>query len=169
MRPAKIILLGVLLGAVLWSSKSEAEILAADADGWHTWQVDEPGASTEMCCFSWKRGNKSREGCNLDGHSIAFSSDGDCAAAPGTVQIYVLLDDGRPKDIRVLSSNCPVKTETSVTDHGLVTVDESLGWFRGIIENKQLEMDVREEALFGLVQSESDAAFAYLDRLLTRN
>ncbi len=34
------------------------------------------------------------------------------------------------------------------------------------IENPRLHMDVREEALFGLVQSESDAAFDYLDSLL---
>jgi hypothetical protein len=168
MRPARIVLLGVLLGAIIWGSKATADILPDGADGWHTWQVDEPGASSEMCCFTWRRGDKSRQGCNLDGHSIAFSDSGDCAVSPGTIQIYVRLDAGKPKDIRVLSSNCPVSTESEVADHGLVSVDESLGWFRSIIEDQRLDMDVREEALFGLVQSESDAAFEYLDRLLTQ-
>lgn len=168
MRPVKVILYGALLGAIFWGSTSEAEILSGNAHGWHTWQVDEPEASTQMCCFTWKRGDGSMQGCNLDGKSLAFSDSGNCAAAPGTVQIYVRLDNGKPKDIRVLSSNCPVSTETEVTNHGLVSPGESLDWFRSIIENQRLDMDVREEALFGLVQSESDAAFAYLDQLLTQ-
>jgi len=166
MRPARIILLGVLVGAILLSSRAAAEIVPADASGWHTWQVDEPGASSQMCCFTWKGGNKSRQGCNLDGSSIAFSDSGDCAVAPGTIQVYVRLNNGKPKDIRVLSSNCAVSTESEVVDHGLVSEDASLGWFRSIIENQRLDMDIREEALFGLVQSESDAAFDYLDSLL---
>ena len=168
MRPAKIVLLGALLGAALLGSNATAEVLSTDVDGWHTWQVDEPGASSEMCCFTWDRGNKSRKGCNLDAHSIAFSDSGDCAVAPGTIQIYVRLDNGEPKDIRVLSSNCPASTESEVRDHGLVSTDESLDWFRNIIEDQRLDMDIREEALFGLVQSESDAAFNYIDSLLTR-
>ena len=168
MRPAKLLLLGAILGATLWGSQAKADILSAGADGWHTWQVDEPGVSSEMCCFSWNRGNKSRKGCNLDGHSIAFSDSGDCAVAPGTIQVYVRFDNGEPKDIRVLSSNCPVSTESEVADHGLVSAGESLAWFQSIIENRQLDMDIREEALFGLVQSESDAAFDYLDSLLTQ-
>jgi len=168
MRLAKLVLIAALLGATLWDSEATAEILPPQADGWHTWQVDEPGVSSEMCCFTWNRGNKSRKGCNLDANSIAFSDSGDCAVAPGTIQIYVRLDDGVPKDIRVLSSNCPVSTESEVANHGLVSAGESLDWFRSIIEDKQLDMDVREEALFGLVQSESDAAFDYLDRLLTK-
>jgi hypothetical protein len=149
-------------------STATAEAISINANGWHTWQVEEPGASTQMCCFTWKRGDKSRQGCNLDGHRIAFSDDGDCATAPGTIQIYVRVDKGEAKDIRVLSSTCPVSTESEVLDHGVVSAEESLSWFRSIIENRRLDMDVREEALFGLVQSESDAAFDYLDRLLTQ-
>lgn len=168
MRPAKLLLLSALLGAALWGSKATAESLSADADGWHTWQVDEPGVSSEMCCFTWNRGNKSRKGCNLDAHSIAFSDSGDCAVAAGTIQIYVRLDNGEPKDIRVLSSNCPASTESEIRDHGLVSAEESLDWFRSIIEDQGLDMDIREEALFGLVQSESTAAFDYLDRLLSK-
>ena len=168
MRATKVILYGVLMGAVLWASTSEADVLSTSADGWHTWQVDEPGASSEMCCFSWKRGNKSRQGCNLDGHSVAFSDSGDCAAAPGTIQVYVRIDSGKPKDIRVLSSNCPVSTESEVTDHGIVATATNLNWFRSIIEDRSQSSDAREEALFGLVQSQSDAAYDYLDSLLSQ-
>jgi hypothetical protein len=168
MRALLVALYALLMGAAVLSSATADELLQPDTDGWHTWQVDEPGVSSEMCCFSWNHGNKSGKGCNLDKRSIAFSDSGDCTVAPGTIQVYVRLNDGKPKDIRVLSSNCPVSTNTKVTDHGLVSAGESLAWFQSIIENRRLDMDIREDALFGLVQSESDAAFSYLDRLLTQ-
>ena len=167
MRLNKLIMCGVLLGAVAWSNAA-AGISPGKSDGWHTWQVDEPGASTEMCCFAWKKGNGSRSGCNLDGKSVAFTDSGDCAAAPGTIQVYVKYKGGIPEDIRVLSSNCPVSSESEIADLGLVSAGDSLSWFRDIIEDKDQTSDVREEALFGLVQSGGDAAYDYLDRLLSR-
>ena len=42
-----------------------------------------------------------------------------------------------------------------------------MDWFRDIIEDRGMANDVREEALFALVISSSDAAYAYLDRLLS--
>ena len=167
MRLAKLITYGVLLGAVV-SSNATADIVPRKSDGWHTWQVDETGVATEMCCFSWRKGNGSRSGCSLDGKSVGFTDSGNCAAAPGTVQVYVKFEGGIPRDIRVLSSNCPVSSESEITDHGLVSASDSLGWFREIIEDEDQSRDVREEALFGLVQSGGDAAYAYLDQLLSR-
>jgi hypothetical protein len=167
MKLPRLLMFGALLGAVIWSSDSAADILPTGADGWHTWQVNEPGASTGMCCFASKSGDRSREGCSLDGRSISFSNDGDCAVAPGTVQVYVRLDDGVPEDIYVLSSNCPVSTESAVADHGLISTKENMRWFRTVIEDKELANDVREEALFALITSSSDAVYAYLDKLLT--
>jgi hypothetical protein len=38
----------------------------------------------------------------------------------------------------------------------------------GLLEDRGRPMKVREQALFWLVQSESDEAFAYVDRLLSR-
>jgi hypothetical protein len=168
MRVIKIAFLLSLVGTLAWSEQTFAAISTSDASGWHTWQVDEPGAATEMCCSSWKRGSQSREGCDLDGNRVSFSDGGDCGSAPGTLQVYVHFDDGTPGDIRVLSSNCPVTTASEVTDHGLVSPDDNIGWFRAVIEDKRLGRDTREEALFALVLSGSDAAFTYLDRLLTR-
>lgn len=99
---------------------------------------------------------------------MSFTSDGDCAAALGAVQIYVHVEKGLPGNIRVLSSNCQVSAASAIADHGLVSVVENVAWFKSIIENEQLDIDVREEALFSLVQSESDAAYAYIDGLLSR-
>ena len=167
MKLPRWLMYGILLGAAAWSGSATADVPPTDANGWHTWQVDEPDASTGMCCFAWKSGGLAREGCNLDGRSISFSDDGSCSAAPGTIQVYVRLDDGVPEDIYVLSSNCPVSTESTVADHGLISGRENLRWFRTVIEDKKLANDVREEALFALVTSSSDTVYAYLDKLLS--
>ncbi len=169
MRFANLILYCALLGAV-WSSEALAEVPSENADGWHTWQVDEPGVSADMCCFSWQQGKKSRGACNLDGRSMSFSNDGDCSDSqtPGSIQVYVNFDGGRPKGIHILSSNCDVSTESKITDHGVVSSSENLSWFRSVIEDKAQRQDVREEALFALVLSQSDAAYDYLDGLLTQ-
>lgn len=43
MRSSKLLIYGVLLGAVIWSNSVTADFLLDQADGWHSWQVDEPG------------------------------------------------------------------------------------------------------------------------------
>lgn len=167
MRALFVILFGLAMATSVLTSATADEALRIKGDGWHTWQVDEPGVSSEMCCFSWQHGQSSRRGCKLDASSISVSDSEDCGVKPGSIQVYVRLVSGEPRDIRVLGSNCPVSVDSGLTDHGLVSSAENLGWFRNIIENRSLDRDVREEALFGLVQSESDAAYAYLDALLT--
>ena len=154
MQVLKALFLMLLIGTLAWNQPSSAEILPANANGWHTWQVDE--------------GAPRQAGCDLDGRNISFANDSDCASEPGVVQIYARMKNGVPVNIRVLSSACPVSAKGTITDHGLVSVAENIYWFRRVIENPRLGMDVREEALFGLVQSESDAVFEYFDALLAK-
>ncbi len=168
MHALRVVFLMLLIGTLAWNQPSSAEILPANANGWHTWQVDEVGPVARMCCFSWRRGTHRQAGCDLDGRNIGFANSGDCASESGVVQVYARMENGVPVDIRVLSSECPVSAETEIADHGLVSVAENIYWFRRVIENPQLDMDVREEALFGLVQSESDAVFDYFDALLAK-
>ncbi|HNP62727.1 MAG TPA: hypothetical protein PKH39_02270 [Woeseiaceae bacterium] len=47
-----------------------------------------------------------------------------------------------------------------------VNAAETLARFRGIIEDRQLTRNTREEALLALIMSESNAAYDHLDRLL---
>lgn len=161
--------LAVALVVILAGSSEPAFAgLVTTDDGWHSWQTDEAGAVTEACCFTWQRGKRSQTGCNLDGRHMSFSSDGDCAAGPGPVQFYVLMKGGKPQKIRVLSSECPVETAATIANHGVIAAQDNVEWFRRVIEDRTLDHDIREEALFGLVQSESSIAFDYLDRLLSK-
>jgi hypothetical protein len=92
--------------------------------------------------------------------------DGDCTSVDGAAQVYAHIQDGEPGKIRVLSSGCPVSADSKLTDHGTVGIEQNIAWFRTVIENPRLDIDVRQEALFALVQTETDAAFEYIDRLL---
>jgi len=156
----------VIFGGI--SEPAFAELVTT-GDGWHSWQTDEAGAVTEACCFAWQHGKRSQTGCNLDGRHMSFSSGGDCAAGIAQVQFYVLMKGGKPQKIRVLSSECPVETKATIANHGVVSAKDNVEWFREVIEDKTLDHDIREEALFGLVQSESGIAFDYLDRLLSKH
>jgi hypothetical protein len=75
---------------------------------------------------------------------------------------------GVPRNIFVLSSLCPVSTESTIEDHGTVSADDNLDWFRTLIEDRRLPKDVREMALFALVQSNSDKGYVYIENLLSR-
>ncbi len=99
-------------------------------------------------------------------------------------------------DIQPLSSDCPVSTEADVRTIDDVSTIESIAWFRRlldegaamaddaimalsfhpedqalpvlieILEDRGQRQYNREQALFWMVQSDSDAAYAYLDRML---
>ena len=159
---------GALLGAVIWSGDSPADVLPTGADGWHTWQVDEPRRIDRDVLPLMEKRRSLTQGLQLRRPQyFVFGTMGTARQHRGPVQVYVRLDDGVPEDIYVLSSNCPVSTESAVADHGLISAKENMRWFRAVIEDQDLANDVREEALFALVTSSSDAVYAYLDKLLT--
>lgn len=137
-------------------------------DGLHTWTI-EGTSDVQSCCFTWRRGEVSRRGCTLDGRTGWSSNRSDCDPGPGQAQVYVRVTGGTPADIWLLSSNCPVETADSIADHGIVSAGDNVAWFRKLIENRRAHKDIREDALFALVMSGTDAAFRYLDRLLSGN
>ncbi len=164
-----------LLAATLFHSESTAaELFTADVDGWHTWRSNEALSAKAMCCFTMQRGKVVQTGCSLDSGHVSYGNHGDCPGDGGTVNVgsvsfYALIEDGKVAKIRTLSSSCPVTAGSDIRDHGIVSAKDNVEWFQGVIENRGLDQQVREQALFGLVQSESDAAFEYLDGLLSRH
>ena len=50
----------------------------------------------------------------------------------------------------------------------LLPESQSVNALLGLLEDRQMHREVREQALFWLVQSDSDQAYAYLDRLFAR-
>ena len=148
----------VMLAAGLGSLSRAASALQLTADGWHSWRV----ASVTRA---------------------------------GEETIYVLINTGRPAEIEVAGRWCNQRRHAAVLDHGLLDVDTSINWLQqylgepsdigeqtlaaisrhaggralqiliDIVES-DAPADTRQEAIFWMAMSESDAAFEYIDALL---
>jgi len=165
-------------------------------DGWYRWEVAAGRGGQKACCYRFTGGVIKLTGCRLDDGMDEFSPMGECDVSSNLMQIFVEFRDGRVREIRPLSSNCPVKTKSEVRTIEDVSADQSIAWLRRqaqdnpevtdeaimtlsfhveaealpelfqILEDSTERHQVREQALFWLVQTDSDEAYAYLDRLL---
>jgi len=90
-----------------------------------------------------------------------------------TMSLYLHQENGEPTRIRMFSPDCrlsvnishyPIKGE--IVDLGVLSVDDSVAMLLDIVKEKDLDVRVREDAMFGLAQSDSDTAFEYFDQLL---
>lgn len=138
----------------------------ADTDGWYKWQVKGNTTALSSCCFQLGGGVSQRTTCNLDdGHGIVTSNT-PCEGTSGHSTYYLRKEGGVPVRIRVYDGNCEVSSSAPITDMGSLSADESVAMLLDIVNDRKLDMDVREEALFWLAQSNTDSAFAYFDELL---
>ena len=146
----------VLFASVISSESHSSDLLKITEDGWYTWYVD--------------------------------TDDG--------LQIYSLIDSGRPTRVVVPAYDCGWKAVADATDLGAIDAAESIAWLRRFIAPRSdissevmaalsahanedaadalgqvLRSDSsrrnRKEALFWLAQTNADAAFDILDRLLS--
>lgn len=143
MGTCKIAALLVLAFALLWSAPASSAPSIGAADGWYKWQVEGGASGGSSCCFRLAGKNS------------------------GVTTFYVRQENGKPTRIRAFDSNCDAPTSEEITDMGALTQDDSVTLLLGIVNGKQHDMDVREDALFWLAQSNSDKAFEYFDHLLS--
>jgi hypothetical protein len=148
----------LMLAAGLSSEGRAANELQLSADGWHSWRVASVTQYDEET-------------------------------------IFVLIKSGKPAEIDVAGHWCKQRQPENVIDHGLVSTDTSIDWLQqhlgdpsdigedalaaisrhaghralqiliDIVES-DAAADTRQEAIFWMAMSESDAAFDYIDRLL---
>lgn len=143
MRAAKTISLALLalLAIALLGSPSLASASTFDqGDGWYQWSVDAPEDAGYMCC----RGQSSDE-----------------------LTIFVRTRNGNPVSIRAIGVNCGKAPKEPATDLGHLTLEQSDALLLEIVTARDVDMDVREDAMFWLVHTGSDATFEYVDSLLS--
>ncbi|RZV35602.1 MAG: hypothetical protein EX272_10235 [Chromatiales bacterium] len=86
--------------------------------------------------------------------------------------LYILKKDDKPNRIRVFTEECQPWGNTArgvsgeVTDMGTMSLEDSVTMLLDIAKSDDLGMDVREDALFWLAQSNSDDAYAYINQIL---
>ena len=132
-----------------------ADLPQTDGDGWYSWRVAVVESAPELCCFSWNNGVATQKRCNLDGRNGGFSIDSENPFLSDEVQIYARMDSGSPAKIRVLSSQCPVTTESAITDLGIANVDESVEWLTSYISP---HTDISDEAITAIAMHAGDKA-----------
>lgn len=121
-----------MLATALVAQALAAGNLEISGDGWHSWRISTHEGMKNRCCFSWNAGQAAGTDCDLDGRRSGFSiSD----SSPGhsaidEMQIYALLENGKPRKIRALSPDCPVRTESDIRNLGLVDSRASFEWLR---------------------------------------
>lgn len=185
----------LLLGALVSTPVSAADLDLRE-DGWYRWEVAAGADGLKTCCYEVRAGAVQRVACRLGDGMNEFLPSDDCELRSDAMQIFVNVHDGRVREIRSLSSACPVRTGSEVHTIEGVTTAQSIAWLRlqvdenprvaedaimtlsfhaeheglgalfDILEDTAQRQDAREQALFWLIQSDSDEAYAYLDRLL---
>lgn len=191
-----LVVAGLMFAALAASLPGAAQTFEPTSDGWHSWSVPAPSGTLERCCDCWSGTSARWSGCDLESGRGGYSSHPGRADDSGRTRIYVLVKSGRPARIAALSPHCEIRTETAITDHGAVDPNASVDWLRqfvvpgsrvgsealtalslhggdralqalvGLVESGADDA-LREEALFWMIQSGSDAGFAYVDHLLT--
>jgi hypothetical protein len=154
--------LAFVLLFLTWTDGGAAEFVAPTTDGWHVWQVQ--GSADDL----------------------------------DLVNIYVWMRAGTVAKIRVTSDECPVRNRTPLNNLGVIPNAASVAWLlqqvdtgtrisesalaaisahagdeaftalTTLVEDRDRNRTFREQALFWLAQSNSDEAFSYLDRLLSK-
>lgn len=113
MRAAAIAIVAAIASS---AAGAAADPLAAarKGSGWVSWVVPLAGREAP-CCFAWRRGELQRRGCKLErGGRDAIGTlhvDGTLGkASPQGVelQLYLRLDDGEPRRLLAVGSDCPV-------------------------------------------------------------
>lgn len=123
----------LILAANLAPNLTLATELNPPQDGWVAWQVSAISDAPDWCCYDWQGKQAVKQVCNLDSRHINYGGshqdDGSVTdEAVDQMQIYAFMKDGQPEKIRALSSSCPVKTQTAITDIGSVAINDSVDW-----------------------------------------
>jgi hypothetical protein len=113
------------LNAAMVSANPLASIAA---DGWSSWQVDDPVDAGYRCCFSFDGDKAQAQGCDLDRKQSAFGTSSAAPPASGALTVYVKMTAGKVSALASYDSACPVRANTPVTAMAAVRVEDSVAW-----------------------------------------
>ncbi len=161
-----LVLIAVLLAAGASSQARAAEPINLSDDGWYTWRVAATGEYDEEQFYVLIKSGKPKE-IEIVGHW--------CNRWNGSDKKYPVATD-----LGMLDTNSSIDwlqqytgERTDLSSEALAAISRHEGTravqvLIDIVESKA-HMDVREEAVFWMAQSDSEEAFNYLDRLLMIN
>ncbi|HNP36296.1 MAG TPA: hypothetical protein PKK10_10615 [Woeseiaceae bacterium] len=194
----QLLLVCALALLVLATADARADAIKLDTDGWQSWETRAGTNGQRACCFFWNGGGPVNAVCELDANQSYAISDDCALIQSDQLRVYVLMQSGNVRDIRAFSAGCRVASKFPINDIGKIDERDSIAWLSAqvqddsdfasdamhaivmhsdpaafealtrVLENRSQNVKNREEALFWLAQLDSDEAFDYLDRLLSK-
>ncbi len=162
-RASGLLLIVLLIAAGTSSEIRAAETINLDADGWYTWRV-EPGGEFDQEKFYVLMQNGEPQEIEIVGRWCNGWQRFD-QRYPEAVDFGVLDTD---QSIDWFEQYIGTRSDLSSDALAAISMhlsDRAIKILIGIVES-DVDMDIREEAVFWMAQSDSEAAFRYLDRLL---
>lgn len=161
-----LVLVGLLFAAGTSSQTRAAEAINLSADGWYTWRVASAGEYDEEQFYVLIKSGKPKE-IEIVGHWCNRWSRSDKRWPEAT-------DFGRldtDSSIDWLQQYIGERSDLSSDALAAISMHEGPRAVQVLIDivESRAHMEVREEAVFWMAQSDSEEAFDYLDRLLMIN
>lgn len=144
-----LVCLGWMAATMPVNAAQDEDAVVMQQDGWYRWQIDAVQPAPDWCCHSWKSSQGGRAGCDLDRRNQGFSSSrrSDANFANDVMDIYAHIDQGRMSDLRAYSPDCPVHSDSVVTDLGHLDVSRSLALLQSSALSKKSASDQRMTVL----------------------
>ncbi|MEO0575689.1 MAG: hypothetical protein AAF004_09510 [Pseudomonadota bacterium] len=99
--------------------------------------------------------------CDLDQPSFSYGSNSETQTNSDRAKIYARKQNGELLLVRVLSSHCPVESDSSITNIGTLTTDQSLQWLKPYALGTS---EHASDALAAIALHEGDAALRLLQK-----
>jgi hypothetical protein len=158
-----LLLIVLLIAAGASSQIRAAEPLRLEGDGWYTWQIESVGEYAEEIFYVQMKAGKPKE-IEIAGRWCNSRNRSD-QRHPEATDLGLLEAD---QSIDWFEQYIGTRSDLSSDALAAISMHESdraLKILIGIVES-DADMDIREDAVFWMAQSDSEAAFNYLDRLL---
>lgn len=115
--------LSFLIGAALFVSLNAlASGHIEPEDGWSSWKIEVPSGTRTWCCVAGQDWRSPGRQCDLDSRWLSVTN----FAADDAARVYVRIEKGVLRDVRVYADACPVRSREAIVDLGVRNGDDSL-------------------------------------------
>lgn len=129
-----------MLGCALASTAAGLQL---PSNGWVTWEVQATKGAPNWCCSEKNTAGMVATACDLDEDSHQYVSSDDASDSTQMLNVYAQQQDGKTVDLRILSAQCPVTSQSAIAELGAVDQQSSVDWLQQRLDqNRALHQQV---------------------------
>lgn len=141
---------------------SQASTIELPENGWTSWEVEAITDAPQWCCVDWKHDHSRPSVCHLDTGYNRFKHFTRLYPTRSMMKLYTYTQNGRIDRLHTLSSNCPVDTNTTITNRTDISTTTSTHWLKELIASGTT---LNNEAIQALTIHDGDEASDELVRI----